>query len=599
MKNRKGFTLIELLAVVTILGIVMVVSIPAVNRWLAKGKNESLESQKQTLVMASESYAQANSKYLPKRVGESVDIPISNLKKSNYLKDDIVNADKKSCMENSYVRVYKYDKTKYTYTAFVYCEGEEVPTEPPIPKPSIGITFSDEKDNTNYSTNVNITSLKITIDGGTNNGEALGISGYNYTISVNYSNDPNAKLVEIYNSGSLNADGRKNLVIQRSLGDYVDITTVNNFIVTVTAYNQAGGYLEKTATSSYQDVDKPICGTITGQAGENEWDKTWRRKTISVKCSDGDGSGCVKDSYTHTFDTQMNIGYITISDNAGNTRDCPVRVHLDWTRPTVTINAYKRNADGSAGAKVGSVTADNAHSNVTLSSYTGGYGGNNWLNLGNFPNGIIYEAVTSDNIILNQGKWFENTRGLWLPDSRIDSTIVEKSKKTFTSSDNKARYPIVDEGFRKARFEFTDKALNDITINIVSPIDRTLPTATCSKSHLDTEDGVTVTVNCSDGGSGCQEAQRNHYGIKSSQNFSTIDNAGNLRNEACSVGVSSYACHPYQYACGSYACGSYECGCNGYCYRGANGVGGVFCCVHKYCTSYCTAYCTGWNTCYR
>ena len=593
MKDRKGFTLIELLAVVTILGIVMVVSIPAVNRWLAKGKNESLESQKKTLVMASESYAQANSKYLPKRVGESVDIPISNLKKSNYLKDDIVNADKKSCMENSYVRVYKYDTSRYTYTAFVYCEGEEVPVEPPIPKPSIGITFSDEKDNQNYSTNVNITSLKITIDGGTNNGEALGITGYSYTISVDYKEVAEGEGIEIYNSGSLNADGRKNLVIQRSLGDYVDTTTVNNFIVTVTAYNQAGGYLEKTATSSYQDVDKPVCGTITGQAGENEWDKTWRRKTISVKCSDGDGSGCVKDSYTHTFDTQMNIGYITISDNAGNTTNCPVRVHLDWTIPTVTINAYKRNADGSAGARVGTVTADNAHPNGTLSNYIGGYGGNSWLNAGNFPYGIIYEILTEDNVIVNQGKWFENARGLWLPDSRID-TLTPKYTKAFSSTDKKVTYTVLDEGFRKARFEFTDKASNKITINITSPIDRTLPIASASKSHLDTEDGVTVTVNCRDDGSKCQRDQIVYTGVKESQRYYVMDNAGNQNSNEAYIPVSSYDCHPVTYKCGTYVCGTYECCSPSW---GTGEMSGQVLC--DTCRTYCNIYCTDWKTCYR
>ncbi len=590
--NRRGFTLIELLAAVTILGIIMVISIPAVTRWISRSKTESLESQKKTLVMASESYAQANSKYLPKNVGESVDIPISNLKKSNYLKEDILNADKKSCMENSYVRIYKYDKSRYTYTAFVYCEGDVVPVEPDVPKPSIEVAFSDEKDNQNYSTNVNITSLKITIDGGINNGEALGISGYNYTISVDYKEN-SAEEIEIYNSGSLNADGRKNLVIQRSLGDYVDITTVSDFTVKVTAYNQAGGYSEKTVTSSYKDTDKPICGKITDQAGENEWNKKWRKKTITVECSDGDGSGCVKDSYTHTFDTQMNIGYIRITDNAGNYTDCPVRVHLDWTTPTVTINAYRRNADGSAGARVGTVTADNEHQNVTLSSYTGGYGGNNWLNSVNFPNGIIFEAVTNDNVILHEGTWYENTRGLWLPNSNID-TLTKKSTKAFSNTNKTAIYPVVDEGFRKAKFEFTDKADNSITINITSPIDVTRPIAAASKSHLDTEDGVTVTVTCSDNGSKCQQNPYVYYGVKSSQRYYVMDNAGNQNSNEAYISVSSYDCHPVTYKCGTYVCGTYECCSPSW---GTGEMSGQVLC--DTCRTYCNIYCTDWKTCYR
>ena len=51
MKNDNGFTLVELLAVVTILGIILVATIPAVNRWINKGKNESLNSQKNTMII--------------------------------------------------------------------------------------------------------------------------------------------------------------------------------------------------------------------------------------------------------------------------------------------------------------------------------------------------------------------------------------------------------------------------------------------------------------------------------------------------------------------------------------------------------------------
>jgi len=51
MKDKNGFTLVELLAVVLILGIIMAVSIPTVSRWIDRGKQESRESQKQTLLI--------------------------------------------------------------------------------------------------------------------------------------------------------------------------------------------------------------------------------------------------------------------------------------------------------------------------------------------------------------------------------------------------------------------------------------------------------------------------------------------------------------------------------------------------------------------
>ena len=87
MKN-KGFTLIELLAVITILGILMVISIVAVTRLINKSKREQKNAQEQTVIMAAESYLQANRALLPKSIGETTTIFVSNLKESNYLKDD-------------------------------------------------------------------------------------------------------------------------------------------------------------------------------------------------------------------------------------------------------------------------------------------------------------------------------------------------------------------------------------------------------------------------------------------------------------------------------------------------------------------------------
>ena len=44
MHNRKGFTLIELLAVITILGILMIVAIPAVSRTIENSRKDTFLS---------------------------------------------------------------------------------------------------------------------------------------------------------------------------------------------------------------------------------------------------------------------------------------------------------------------------------------------------------------------------------------------------------------------------------------------------------------------------------------------------------------------------------------------------------------------------
>ena len=565
MKNDNGFTLVELLAVVTILGIILVATIPAVNRWINKGKNESLNSQKETLIIAAKSYSEDHSNVLPKTIGDSSKITAQVLKDKRYLKEDILNADKQSCMDNSYVEVYKNKRNSYKYSAYLYCGDDPVPVPDPTSEdsfiPNIMVEFSDKDNNVNYSNNVAITSVKITIDGGEDKeGNLLKVGGYSYVISVNNSNDSSGGYHEIFNSGSLQANGKDNLVIETSLSNYLDITTFNNFAVTVIAYNEKGYRLEKTFYSSYKDSVKPICGRVSKEAKDNEWNNLDRR-TITVECSDGDGSGCVKDSYTKTFTADMDIGYITISDNAGNTTDCPVKVHLDRKKPTVIINAYKRNSNGTPGVNVGTVKADHNTPNVTLNRYDYGYGSSGWLNLINYPYGIYYEIIVSDEISLYKGTWSENASGLTSSSSNINK-FVKTDSRIYTSQNNKASYALVDDGFRKAKFVFSDKASNSVTVNIVAPIDRIGPTVTAAKSNLNTEEGVTVTVSCRDSISGCQDNSIVYPKTTTTQKYYALDNAGNSNNSdsAPSIVVSSYPCHPTERECGSYVCGvSYYC----------------------------------------
>ena len=84
----------------------------------------------------------------------------------------------------------------------------------------------------------------------------------------------------------------------------------------------------------YVDKTKPSCGTQTPDVN-----KTWTKeeRTISVPCSDGSNqSGCKQSTYSNTYSSTAQTGTITISDNANNTRDCPVDVYVDKTPPTVS-----------------------------------------------------------------------------------------------------------------------------------------------------------------------------------------------------------------------------------------------------------------------
>ncbi len=56
MKNKKGFTLVELLAVVVILGLIILVTIPAVNRFILNSKEKAFSFAQESMETAAKNY---------------------------------------------------------------------------------------------------------------------------------------------------------------------------------------------------------------------------------------------------------------------------------------------------------------------------------------------------------------------------------------------------------------------------------------------------------------------------------------------------------------------------------------------------------------
>ena len=126
--NNKGFTMVELLASVAILGILSGLAITAVSAILNKAHEEYYNSQEKNLVLAAQAYYNSNKTKLPKVIGKKAEVTATTLKESNYLKETLKNYDGKPCYDktmsdakDSYVTVFKYGQSDYSYTAYLNC----------------------------------------------------------------------------------------------------------------------------------------------------------------------------------------------------------------------------------------------------------------------------------------------------------------------------------------------------------------------------------------------------------------------------------------------------------------------------------------------
>lgn len=537
-KNKKGFTMVELLAAIVILGILSITAIASVTRLVSKSKDEQIVHQEKTAIMATQSYFQANKDELPKAIGESRKIPLSKLKSTNYLKNNIKNADGKSCMEDSYVKVYKKSNSDYTYTAYIFCEGDTVTEEDETNnKPVIDITFEGEQNAEGNLQNVATAYLVIKITGGSLHDSV--IDGYSYSLSVQTSGD--TYLREVYNSGSLKGNGKTSIEFKKLITDYIDITDLTVVKARVVARNADGGYsseeLSKPISAettevesvSYHDQTRPTCYNLQ-EADADEWinvdgDKNNNHKrTVSVLCDDGDGSGCIREKFYRTWpndkQTEAEWAYIQVKDNAGNTNidnieyfvesdpckpafiedSCRVRVNVDVTHPVLDeIHAYKKGAGDSiaAGATDLITSADivdktgNSSTKkfqIANTAYDAIKNNEYWFN-NTYENGVIYQIKIKDNLHLDSWKWEVNE-----PYQTSINSNGYKNLGSSAASENKSQsFPesiensncgqlettilisFQDEGLRQGKLTVKDRAGNTTTLTIFAKIDRTAP----------------------------------------------------------------------------------------------------------------------------
>ena len=537
-RKNKGFSLVELLAVIVILGILSAIGIGVTSTLIDRANKDKMDSQKNTVTMSAQSYMQNNKNLVPKIIGESKIIKISDLRKSNYLTEDIKNTKGESCMEKSYVRVYKLSNSEYTYTTFLYCGSEEVPREEELPKPEEDAKFSDSSGDVQNEklNNVSDAYLYIELKAASdaeiqqykNQGTDIAIDGYSFTIFVT----KDGKKQEVYNSGSLSGGREEKILINKKLKNYIDVTGVTQVSLQVIAINTIGGVTNINTTvgedgevdvTDYEDTVPPKCVKPASPYTEGDWlnkseyNTTKVERKLTVGCDDGLGSGCIRNYFTMSWPNDddkkgAEYVYIEVKDNAGNVSlhndECMFRVNVDIETPEATITAFAGASsnsnttqslsnkligtsilsrsiisnDSKTSVKINSTDYKNLVSNTTDVK---------WMNNEQYPNGVIYRIDLKDNIRLDKWTWQTNA-------GYINSTKDAKYLKVSSSNPeaSSGEFPqdeehgmtifhgstkdvifvrFLTEGMRYGVFTAYDKAGNKIEVNIAANLDRTPP----------------------------------------------------------------------------------------------------------------------------
>lgn len=507
--NHSGFSMVELLASLVILGIVSLLAIKGVTGMISRARTEKANQQEKTLAIATESFIQANTKYKPKNIGQVKRIPISLLKQKNYLKDDIKNANGESCMNESYVRVYKVSKNEYSYLSYLYCGSETKPAEEDVPNPVISIKFSDgkvsNKNNLSELENVSRAHAIINIKGCDTSDtnlckEIVPIDGYKIVLLGGES-----RLNELYDSGTLSANRNTDLTITFDLSKYIDISKSNSFSFNVSASNIYGGSSEKIYNDSandngivtFKDNTSPYCIKLENEAKSvTDWinkASSVKERKIRVHCDDADGSGCVKETFTRTwpdpkYQKSTDYGYIQVEDNAGNynyakasdgndyrkasyipgspeddVRACRARVFVDRISPDITIKGIYKDMTKKENyldtdktdlgqAVLGFLPGALEDEKVQIPSYVipsvAHKGSNNgWLKLSDWPNGAIYEFEISDDYGLASYTFETSTPNISL--ASWNSVNEKQIHSTLSSSNDGAQYEVFTDKPKK------------------------------------------------------------------------------------------------------------------------------------------------------
>lgn len=121
--KKKGFTLAELLAVIVILGLIAIITIPAVTKTLGNTKANLCEDQLKNIKEAARLYGSDHLLDLPSAEGDTTNITLGVLQDEGYIATDLENPKNKEPISRDLKITIKKQGKKYVYDVQNFCDS--------------------------------------------------------------------------------------------------------------------------------------------------------------------------------------------------------------------------------------------------------------------------------------------------------------------------------------------------------------------------------------------------------------------------------------------------------------------------------------------
>ena len=125
MGKEKGFTLIELLAVITLIGILSLITMPVVNKMIQSSSTKIYKMNEASMASAAEGYYGENVELLPQGDGNKAIVFLDDLSIGGFIKPIKSLKDKKTLCEGFVVVEYK-EGIGYEYSPYLNCKDDYV-----------------------------------------------------------------------------------------------------------------------------------------------------------------------------------------------------------------------------------------------------------------------------------------------------------------------------------------------------------------------------------------------------------------------------------------------------------------------------------------